>query len=258
MACVLRPINNERQMWGFHGRGRCDIPMADSRHKEVLMGGVAEWNEWRRENPRTVPDLSGANIKVKELAGIDFRGVNLERALLTGADLEGADLRGANLSGTDLMAANLHRARLEDADLTNANLMDANLNDANLSGARLENAILYRADLKGTECVCNCLWFSMLMDFAGGVQAVDRADNGFYFEDVEDSFVESSFVATENSRLEIVLSDPVSTKATYEILGALNRLYREVSDEELIGPIIKIGLSEEPGPADRVERGDLA
>lgn len=222
----------------------------------MLRRGVAAWNKWRGNNPRIVPDLTGTNVRVKELAGVDFRGVNLRGALLTGADLEGADLTGANLSHADLMAANLHRACLKNADLTNANLMEANLKDANLAGARLEQAILYRADLKGTECVCNCLWFNMLMDFAGGIQAVDRSDRGFYFEDVGDSFVENSFVATESSRLEITLSDPVSTQAAYELLGALNRLYREVSDEELVGPIIKIGLSEDAGGGDRIDRKD--
>jgi hypothetical protein len=232
--------------------------MADRKHKETLHRGVAEWNAWRRENPRIVPDLSGANIRVKDLAGVDFRGANLGGALLTGADLEGADLAGANLSHADLMAVNLHRACLKDADLTRANLMDANLKDADLAGACLEGAILYRADLKGADCVCNCLWFNMLMDFAGGVQAVDGSDRGFYFEDVGDSFIENSFVATQNSRLEITLSDPVSTQATYEILGALNRLYREVSDEELIGPIIKIGLGEDAGRPVGEDREDGA
>ena len=217
--------------------------MADQAHKEMLRGGVEAWNAWRREKRGIVPDLSGGNIKLKELAGIDFRDANLYGTLLTGADLEGADLTGANLSHADLMAANLHRACLKNANLTYANLMEANLKDANLEGAKLEQAILYRADLKGAECVCNCIWFSMLMNFAGGVQAVDRSDHGFYFEDVGDSFVENSFVATRNTRIEITLADPVSTRATYEILGALNRLYREISNEELIGPIIKIGLS---------------
>ena len=243
---------------GFGCRIECEgwSLMADQEHKEMLRRGVAAWNEWRRKNPRVVPDLSGTNIRVKELADVDFRGANLRGALLTGADMEGADLTGADLSHADLMAANLHRACLKNADLTHANLMEANLKDADLAGARLEQAILYRADLKGAECVCNCLWFNMLMDFAGGVQAVDRSDRGFYFEDVGSSFVENSFVATENSRLEITLSDPVSTQATYEILGALNRLYREVSEDELVGPIIKIGLSEDAGGEGRIDRGD--
>ncbi len=223
--------------------------MADKMHREMLQRGVAAWNAWRGKNPRIIPDLSGANIRVKDLAGVDFRGADLGGALLTGADLEGADLSGANLVRTDLMAANLHRACLKKADLTRSNLMAANLKDADLAGARLDGAILYRADLEGAKCVCNCLWFNMLMDFAGGIQAVDGSDRGFYFEDVGDSFVENSFVATQNSRLEIMLSDPVSTRATYEILGALNRLYREVSKEELVGPIIKIGLAEDAGRA---------
>jgi hypothetical protein len=221
--------------------------MSDPEHIKILGRGIDAWNQWRKNNPGLVPDLSGSNIRVKDLAGINLKGANLRGALLTGANLEGANLDLADLSKTDLMEANLEGASLVGANLEGANLMGANLAKTNLTEANLKEAILYRADLKDAECVCNCLWFNVLMDFADRLINIEGANDAFSFEDMEESFIENSFVATQTSRLEIILSDPVSTRASYEILGALNRLYKEVVHEELVGPIIKIGLRDKDG-----------
>lgn len=221
--------------------------MANSKHREILGRGVNAWNEWREENPGVIPDLSGSNIKIKELAGVNFKGADLRGALLAGADLEGAVLDGADLSKADLMEANLHKASVKGANLEKANLMGANLNESNLEDTKLNQAILYRTDLKDLQCACSCLWFDLLMDFASGLQAVDGREQGFYFEEMEESFIENSFVSTKNCKLEIILCEPVSARASYEILGALNRLYREISDRDLVGPIIQIGVPEDEG-----------
>jgi hypothetical protein len=121
--------------------------------------------------------------------------------------------------------------------------MGADISMADLSDASLEDAILYRADLAGSECVCHHVWLNMLMDFADGLKCAGGEEDGFVFEETGGSCVESSFVATSMSRLDIEISDPVSAKAICEILGALNRIYSYVADSDLPGPIIRIGSS---------------
>jgi uncharacterized protein YjbI with pentapeptide repeats len=222
--------------------------MADPNHIEIFEEGVAVWNAWRKVNPDVRPDLSGSNIRIRDLSSVNLSRADLKGIRLAGSDLSGADLAGADLSRADLMESNLSGADLRDAVLKGANLMGADLSSADLSGANLEDAILYRADLEGSGCAFNHVWLGMLMDFADGLKCAAGEEEGFAFEDTEDSCIESSFMSTEMSRLDIELSDPVSAKAIYEILGALNRIYSVVADSDLPGPIIRIGPSQEvPG-----------
>jgi hypothetical protein len=139
------------------------------------------------------------------------------------------------------MEADLSGADLSGADLTGANLMGADLSGADLGGAVLDGAILYRADLEGSECVSRHVWLTRLVDFADGLECVDSGDEAFVFDDMEGSTVESSFMSTRMSRLDVELSDPVPARAVYEILGALNRLFGMAADQDLPGPIIRIG-----------------
>ena len=110
--------------------------MANEEHLKILKQGVAAWNQWRKQNPETVPDLSKADLSEAYLWE-----VNLHRADLSGADLREADLNEANLSEADLRLA----------DLWEANLSEANLRRANLSGADLRMADLWKADLSGAD-----------------------------------------------------------------------------------------------------------
>ena len=219
--------------------------MSDPSHIEVLGDGVAAWNAWRKMNGDLRPDLSESNIKMLELSGIDLTDADMRGVMLAGADLSEALLHGADLSGADLMEADLSGADLSEADLSGANLMGADLSGADLTGTDLNGAILYRADLEGSECVSHHLWLNQLIDFADGLGCVDRDGEAFVFNDMEDSTVESSFMSTTMSRLEVELSDPIPAKAIYEILGALNRLFGMVADHDLPGPIIRIGPSGE-------------
>jgi hypothetical protein len=215
--------------------------MSDPRHIEKLSEGVEAWNAWRAEHPDIIPDLSGSHIRVRELSGANLSGVNLRGALLPGAALDRANLDGADLSQADLMEADLQGASLTGANLEQANLMGSHLGGANLEGANLTDAVLFRTDLQDTECAYHCAWFDLLVDFADSLLEAEGADRSIGAGGIEGSFIESSFVSTRMSRIEIALSDSVSTKATYEILGALNRLYTEAASHELLGPIIKLG-----------------
>jgi hypothetical protein len=140
--------------------------MANDEHVAQLKKGVAAWNEWRDENPKTRPDLSEADFREADLVG-----ANLSRAGLSHANLIGANLIGANLSGADLFQADLSnadlsgatlrdahlvdtdliRAKLSRADLREANLCTTNFSKANLSGANLALALLLDSDLTDAD-----------------------------------------------------------------------------------------------------------
>ena len=79
-------------------------------HLERLLRSVEEWNEWRRENPDVVPDLTLAALNGKDLSGANLSGANLRRARLDGVNLSGARLGDVDLS----------RVRLTGADLTDS------------------------------------------------------------------------------------------------------------------------------------------
>jgi len=215
--------------------------MSDREHLRHLTDGVEAWNAWRRTHPGVRPDLSGSHIRILRLAGADLHEADMRKALLPGADLTGADLHGADLSGADLMEADLRGACLAGADLHGANLMGADLRDADLDGADLEDTVLYRTGLEQSEGVCHSLWLRALMEFAEGLKDVEGEGRGFEFEDIGCSVIESSYLTTSTNRIDIELSDPISTRAATEILGALNRLYSAVADQDIPGPIIRIG-----------------
>jgi len=136
--------------------------MANPGHLAVLAKGVEAWNEWRRQNPIVVPDLTGAHLIGAALGGIRFSDANLSHANLSAANLSAAklaratlsraNLRETNLSYANLSEANLLHASLSSADLfktylRRANLAKANLRDANIEGADLRFSQLIACDL---------------------------------------------------------------------------------------------------------------
>ncbi len=127
----------------------------------MLKQGVPSWNEWRKKNPDTRPDLyeaalSGANLRGANLAGANLGGaelnaVDLQEASLLGAALVEANLVGAKLAKADLGFADLTFAHLDNANLTNARLWKADLSSARLDSADLTNADLTMAVLRETD-----------------------------------------------------------------------------------------------------------
>jgi uncharacterized protein YjbI with pentapeptide repeats len=51
--------------------------MANKEHLARLKQGVEVWNQWRRENPKTRPDLSQANLTGAHLVEADLSDTNL-------------------------------------------------------------------------------------------------------------------------------------------------------------------------------------
>ena len=111
--------------------------MADEEQLALLRQGVAEWNEWRKQNSDIPIDLSEA----------DLVGANLTDAFLRRADLSQADLSWANLNRIVLHDAILHDSVIVMTDLSGANLFAANLSAANLSDTNLRRADLSLAEL---------------------------------------------------------------------------------------------------------------
>src|SRR6266699_641889 len=70
---------------------RGEHPMANPEHVAILKKGVKKWNQWRKENPNTKPDLSE----------IQFTSLKLTKCIYgdeSYIDLEGIDFSATNLS----------------------------------------------------------------------------------------------------------------------------------------------------------------
>lgn len=159
--------------WTLYDGGACAIltatttrgnSMANRQQLSILKQGIPSWNEWRKKNPDTRPDLYEA-----ALLSANLRGANLAGANLAGAELSSADLQEANLLGAALVEANLAGANLHKADLGYADLTFAHLDRANLSNARLWKADLTATRLSGADLTNADLTMAVLRetDFSG-------------------------------------------------------------------------------------------
>lgn len=115
--------------------------MADKEHLKILDQGVEAWNQWRRQNPPFVPDLSEADLSHKHLMRANLYTArlsksNLSDAILFGAQVTAADLSGADLSGANLVIANLSFSDLSNATLTKAQLAETSFGDTDLSNVK--------------------------------------------------------------------------------------------------------------------------
>lgn len=106
-------------------------------------------------------NLTGLDLRNKDMRGIYLSGKDLSFARLRDCSLDNAVLveailRSADLTGASIMNATLMDARLEDAYFTGAcldgsNLADANLERATLIGASVRNATLTGASFRGAD-----------------------------------------------------------------------------------------------------------
>src|ERR1022692_4583416 len=109
-----------------------EATVANLKHVAILKRGVRTWNQWRRQNPDTVQNLTAA-----ELNGLRLARINLTDARLNGAGLVGTDLERANLMRAELSHADLESSDLQKANLTFAKLEGTAFDEANLEGATL-------------------------------------------------------------------------------------------------------------------------
>jgi hypothetical protein len=125
--------------------------MANKEHLKILQRGVEIWNQWRKDNPEIIPDLSEAELNTAKLSAVNLSRANLSLADLLGANFSRADLSNANLGMANLTNAIIIGADLSEADLDRANLRWANLVGANLEGANLSWTNLGWANLGGAN-----------------------------------------------------------------------------------------------------------
>jgi uncharacterized protein YjbI with pentapeptide repeats len=91
-------------------------------------------------------NLSGVDLRGRDLRGFYLYGKNLGHAALTRADLRNADLSLSDLSHADLRAADLSDATLYRADLERAVFENSDLSDANLYRSNLTDAFIADSD----------------------------------------------------------------------------------------------------------------
>nr|WP_321514669.1 pentapeptide repeat-containing protein [uncultured Pseudodesulfovibrio sp.] len=131
--------------------------MVNPEHLAILEQGVNAWNQWRDENPETIPDLMEAELRKAKLQWVNLKnaklqGAKLQEAELQYAELQRAKLQGAYLSHATLQEATASQARFEHAHLNESNLQNTdlrwtNFTNANLSGSQLMQADLFEAKL---------------------------------------------------------------------------------------------------------------
>ncbi|TAH42530.1 MAG: hypothetical protein EYC67_15795 [Betaproteobacteria bacterium] len=121
--------------------------MANPAHLGLLDQGVEAWNAARGQ-AGDLPDLEGADLSGRALAGIELFAADLRGANLQGCDLEGADLREAWLDGADLRGARLAQARLGGAQMTRCRFEGAAFvkHDEEMGDATQLAAVLRGAD----------------------------------------------------------------------------------------------------------------
>lgn len=128
--------------------------LAGTEELGLIQQGVKVWNEWRKNKPDFSPNLSGADLRHRDLTGADFRGTDFSNAILEGVKLgPGTLLRDANLSGAYLYQASLRGADLQSVNFSNANLVEAVLRETNLQGADLSTVKggLFSRQLAGAD-----------------------------------------------------------------------------------------------------------
>ena len=99
--------------------------MAVAKHLEYLNNGTAFWNNWRCDNPRIRPVLTGVDLSCRDFSGINFLKANLSGSNLTQTTFRDANLRYTDFSGCDLTSADMVGADTLLADMTGATLIGA-------------------------------------------------------------------------------------------------------------------------------------
>lgn len=131
--------------------------MAIEEHLSKIKQGAESWNQWREENPETIPDLSKADIRGCQLQKINLSNANLKEAKLQYSNLSGATLENADLGNAKLLETNLQSANLKSTNLSGAGLLESNLQFADLENAKLEGTqfnegtIFNQTNLKGAQ-----------------------------------------------------------------------------------------------------------
>jgi uncharacterized protein YjbI with pentapeptide repeats len=131
-----------------------EVGMGNMKHYKIMEKGATAWNDWRKQNPKIMPDLSGLTLsgRYDEMTVCDFSGTNFSKsdffqAYMLSSKLRKANFYHSNLYETNFRNADLRHANLEGASLIGANLQLAQLDGANFSKAKLGLTVLANVDL---------------------------------------------------------------------------------------------------------------
>jgi uncharacterized protein YjbI with pentapeptide repeats len=113
----------------------------------------ASWAAIKSKATFAGADLSGANLRGKDLSGMNLRGANFrggdcQRINLTKANLRYAQLYAINLNGSTLNNAILEKTDLRWADMSNVTAESTSFNGSNLSNANLNHGWLKQASFR--------------------------------------------------------------------------------------------------------------
>jgi uncharacterized protein YjbI with pentapeptide repeats len=146
--------------------------MANPEHLALLKQGATEWNQWRKEQKKVIPDLEKANLSNLDLSTVNFKQANLQGANFSNSNLNNAQLVNANLQGANFLCGDLRGANLRGANLDYVIFSKAKIDSDteiayksrqiweivnhksktnNLTKIDLSNANLFRADLSDLD-----------------------------------------------------------------------------------------------------------
>jgi len=122
--------------------------MANPEHIKIVKAGPKEVEKWYKSQPLHAGfDLTNADLRKVNMAGMKLYRANLSRANLKGANLAGSLLMAAYLQEAYLQEAILEKANAARADFVGAWLDKANLRNTYLDSVTFGNANLVEADL---------------------------------------------------------------------------------------------------------------
>lgn len=127
----------------------------DSAIEMLRLGQVDEWNRYRGDNPKWVPDLSKTEFFHINLMYADLSGANLSES-----DFSYINLSWADLTHTDLQTAGFYHCSFCGTDFTGSNMIEIDISNCNLNSAvfknvRLDKATIYSTSLNKTSFIYN-------------------------------------------------------------------------------------------------------
>lgn len=130
--------------------------MANNDHLTILNKGTISWNQWRKDNPSTVPDLRnaqlfGRDLSAADLRNVDFSGADFRVCIFDRTLFDDANLSDAKLPSARLGTASFVRTKLYGAELSKAVFSGGDLSFASLKAAKLYEAQFVGAILNGAE-----------------------------------------------------------------------------------------------------------
>ncbi len=147
--------------------------MANPDHVAKLKEGVEAWNQWRKEDNRLQPDLSGLELTEERFLGVNFRNTNFCKIKLAHVEFLDCDFSSARFCGAEFEQVDFNRtdSSAEKVDLTHAKFLNIDAN--NLS---FKNSDLTLADFSG---YCRGLGFSNSILRKTNLLSVRLLESGF-------------------------------------------------------------------------------